>query len=226
MFLLFLVLLVALQACSVESVIHPSQPISANNLSIDITIVEDSSRNSLVPVKVRFYDNNNALVEFGKGETISCNDILLTSDGGGEYAGSVPYPSGKYGGSYLFEYKIPHASSATVVVFVQPSPVFRYPTGGQTLLIPRETHSLVISYDSRPGSQISAIASDSYGNQAQGPPEEASGIYTINTANFIAFRPGGGRISLTRESTSQLSGDFRSVTITYDLISMIPVIWF
>jgi hypothetical protein len=228
----FLSIVLAMLLTSCLSPAVPSQvPNTPGNLHVEVTIQQSLPTSTSVFILVKFFDANDNFIEFAAGETIACDGTFLAFHDDAflgfhvdSYTGQVPVLP--VGANYACIYKIPGGTQATITVPSQKPLALLSPANGAQVTIPKKTHTLSMRYTPANGHTLSGSAQDSMGREALGKSEQDSGIYTLDDSEFSTFTSGAGTLSLTREWTfAPTNTGFQSVSVAYDTVDTVQVIW-
>lgn len=223
-------ILTALWLAGCRTVTTP-QSSSAMNVLIQVKDYRQGS----TQVGVHFATQQGDTIEFVSGETVACNDTFLKYDSNpierlisyGSYVGEVSDVGAN--GKYTFAYTPAQGGDRiSIPVQVVNAPVHvTSPTSGASVPLPGND-PLVIHYDSSSldHTTILAVLNDSRGKYTVTLPTRETGALTVKHDQTQDFQPGPGLISLARVTTRTVSGTgFHQVTVEYDNITAVPVIW-
>lgn len=219
-FSLFLGLFAGLLSCNPSSC-NPVTPANTSPGALDVKIDfvdEPTTSDGKNLVAIQFLSGG-SVVQFGNGETVSCNGVMLTYNGlVFAYAGRVPIQP--VGGAYTFVYTRSGVNT-TVALSVPPRPVFTSPASGATVA---RSNSLTIQYVAGMGTGVDAGASDGSTGIQRNVYEPDNGTYT--GLDVSSLHVGTGTLSLTRKFDNMPSGTgFHSVQTTYRSVGNIAVVW-
>ena len=187
------------------------------------------------PVAIRFADLQDNTIEFVHGETVTCDGTYLKYDsafiarwiGYGSYIGGVQRRAAN--GSYLFAYTPPQGSPMNIAVSVVDAPVtITNIASGGTVNIPSSGTSFIVTYrvSGMGNTTLYATATDSRSHTALALALNDPGSISFKGSDFSQFAPGPGLITVSRVTTSSITGTpFSKVTASYENIVTLPVVW-
>src|SRR5215467_13046858 len=187
------------------------------------------------PVAIRFADSQNNTVEFVHGETVTCDGTYLKYDSGfiahwigyGSYVGEVQRRARQE--SYRFVFTPPQGSPVSIAVPVVDAPVtITNIASGGTVSLPGAGIPLIVNYkvSGMTNTVLYATASDSRAHTALAVALTDSGAISFKGSDLSQFAPGPGLISVSRVTTTSISGTpFSKVTASFENIVTLPVVW-
>ncbi|PWT78011.1 MAG: hypothetical protein C5B60_01825 [Chloroflexi bacterium] len=187
------------------------------------------------PIAIRFADLQDNTIEFVHGETVTCDGTYLKYDsafiarwiGYGSYVGDVQRHAP--GESYGFKYTAAQGASETIAVPVVDAPItITNIASDGTVGIPTAGSSFIITYgvSGLANTILYATATDSRSHTALALAFNDSGSISFKGADFSQFAPGPGLITVSRVTTTSISGTpFSKVTASYENIVTLPVMW-
>jgi hypothetical protein len=202
---------------------------------MQVSIDVKDYRQGTAPVAIRFADSQNNTVEFVHGETVTCDGTYLKYDSGfiahwigyGSYVGEVQRHAPQE--SYRFVFTPPQGSPVSIAVPVVDAPVtITNIASGGTVSLPAAGTSLIVNYrvSGTANTVLYAMASDSRAHTALAVALTDSGAISFKGSDFSQFAPGPGLISVSRVTTTSISGTpFSKVTASFENIITLPVIW-
>ena len=183
----------------------------ASNLDVQITILDDQSSSSDIPVIALFLYQGKA-VQFGNSVQITCDGINLKKNGSIQGARVPKLP---IGGKHSFAYSW-NGSTTTIEITVLAPPVITSPTNQATVI---RTNNLSISYIA--GNGVGMRGSYSDGSTAIGANPDVqldNGLYT--GIDGTQLKAGPGSVLVTREYEQAIANSgFKSAKYTYDTSS-------
>ncbi len=187
------------------------------------------------PIAIRFADLHDTTVEFVHGETVTCDGAYLKYDsafiaqwiGYGSYVGEVQRQAPDQ--SYTFVYTASPGSSLNIPVPVVDAPVtITNIASGGTVTIPTSGSTFMVTYagSGLANTTMYATATDSRSHTAVALAFNDPGTVSFTGAEFSQFAPGPGLITISRVTTTSISGtSFSKVTASYENIVTLPVMW-
>jgi hypothetical protein len=187
------------------------------------------------PVAIRFADSQNNTVEFIHEETVTCDGTYLKYDSGfiahwvgyGSYIGDVQRQAPQE--SYRFVFTPPQGSPENIAVPVIDAPVtITDIASGGTVPLPSTGTSLIVNYQvsGMANTVLYATATDSRAHTALAVTLTDSGAISFKGSDFSQFAPGPGLISVSRVTTTSITGTaFSKVTASFENIVTLPVMW-
>jgi hypothetical protein len=202
---------------------------------MQVTIDVKDYHQGTAPVAIRFADQQGDTIEFVHGETVTCDGVYLKYDsafiarwiGYGSYVGDVKRQAP--GESYGFEYSAPAGSAENIAVPVVDAPVtVTSIASGGTVAIPTADTSFIVTYrvSGLPDTTVYATATDSRSHTALALAFNDPGSISFKGADFSQFAPGPGLITISRVTTTSITGTaFSKVSASYENIVTLPVMW-
>jgi hypothetical protein len=202
---------------------------------MQVTVDVKDYHQGSAPVAIRFADQQDNTIEFVHGETVTCDGGYLKYDsafiarwiGYGSYVGDVQRHAP--GERYDFAYTAPAGSSINIAVPVVDAPVtITSIASGGTVAIPTAGTSFIVTYrvSGLPNTTVYATATDSRSHTALALAFNDPGTISFKGADFSQFAPGPGLITISRVTTTSITGTaFSKVTASYENIVTLPVIW-